>query len=190
MGKRTLPLIAALAISAGVLGQTQPGAIANSPFTADGRLQFPERYREWIYLSSGFDMSYTPGMQMGRHLFDNVFVEPSAYRSFLSTGKWPDRTMFVLEVRGAEDKGSINQGGQFQGTQVVGLEVHVKDVTRFNGGWAFFTFNGGEKTATKIPESANCYSCHADHAAVDTTFVQFYPTLAPIAKAKKTFLDR
>jgi len=33
----------------------------------------------------------------------------------------------------------------------------------------------------------NCYSCHSAHAAVDTTFVQFYPTLAPIAKAKGTF---
>ena len=37
-----------------------------------------------------------------------------------------------------------------------------------------------------MPQSANCYSCHQDHAAVDTTFVQFYPTLMPIAKAKGT----
>ena len=32
-----------------------------------------------------------------------------------------------------------------------------------------------------IPRSAECYSCHAAHAAVDTTFVQFYPTLLPVA---------
>ena len=37
-----------------------------------------------------------------------------------------------------------------------------------------------------IPQSADCYSCHTDHAAVDTTFVQFYPTLLPIAIAKGT----
>ena len=37
-----------------------------------------------------------------------------------------------------------------------------------------------------IPTSAGCYSCHAAHAAVDTTFVQFYPTLLPIAKSKGT----
>jgi hypothetical protein len=37
-----------------------------------------------------------------------------------------------------------------------------------------------------IPVSADCYSCHAAHAAVDTTFVQFYPTLLPIAKGKGT----
>jgi hypothetical protein len=37
-----------------------------------------------------------------------------------------------------------------------------------------------------FPTEAACYSCHAQHAAVDTTFVQFYPTLLPIAKAKGT----
>jgi acyl carrier protein phosphodiesterase len=37
-----------------------------------------------------------------------------------------------------------------------------------------------------MPQTANCYSCHQDHAAVDTTFVQFYPTLMPIAQDKNT----
>jgi hypothetical protein len=42
------------------------------------------------------------------------------------------------------------------------------------------------KTAKMIPQTEDCYSCHADHGAVDTTFVQFYPTLMPIAKSKGT----
>ena len=66
------------------------------------------------------------------------------------------------------------------------LEVHVKDEKRFPGKWAFFAFDDA-KPATMIPTTASCYSCHADHAAVDTTFVQFYPTLLPIAKVKGTF---
>jgi hypothetical protein len=37
-----------------------------------------------------------------------------------------------------------------------------------------------------IPVSAECYSCHKQHAAVDTTFVQFYPTLLGIATLKGT----
>jgi hypothetical protein len=37
-----------------------------------------------------------------------------------------------------------------------------------------------------IPRTANCYSCHQENGAVDTTFVQFYPTLLPIARAEKT----
>jgi hypothetical protein len=94
--------------------------------------------------------------------------------------------MLVLELRGAKSKGSINQSGNYQAGDVMGVEVHVKDEARFPGKWAFFAFDDGGKTAKIIPLSADCYSCHAAHAAVDTTFVQFYPTLLPIAKSKGT----
>jgi len=40
---------------------------------------------------------------------------------------------------------------------------------------------------TLLPKDRDCYSCHEKNGAVDTTFVQFYPTLAEIAKAKGTF---
>jgi hypothetical protein len=156
-------------------------------YTGDAQLKFPEHYRDWEYLTTGFDMSYNPVLQMGdHHMFDNVFVNPEAYKAFLETGIWPDKTMLVLEARGAEGKGSINQKGNYQGTNVMGFEVHVKDEARFPGKWAFFGFDDS-KTAKMIPVSADCYSCHAAHAAVDTTFVQFYPTLLPIAERKGTF---
>jgi Cytochrome P460 len=173
-----------LLFSAAPLRQTSIPTAA-PVYTSEGQLRLPEDYRDWIYLTSGFDMSYNPAMSMDHHMFDNVFVHPEAYRSFLQTGTWPDKTMLVLEVRGAQSKGSINKAGNYQGTTVMGLEVHVKDEARFPGKWAFFGF-GDSKTATMIPQTADCYSCHANHAAVDTTFVQFYPTLLPIAKAKGT----
>jgi hypothetical protein len=156
-------------------------------YTSNGEMQPPANYREWIYLSTGIDMSYSPGaMQTDHSTFDNVFVSPAAYRSFLSTGTWPDKTVMVLELRGAKKKGSINQRGQFQDTAVNGIEVHVKDEKRFPGKWAFFEFDSIQKNGTLIPEKAPCYTCHAAHAAVDTTFVQFYPTLLPLAKEKNT----
>ena len=67
----------------------------------------------------------------------------------------------------------------------MGLEVHVKDEARFPGKWAFVDFDSG-KVGDLFPPGAACYSCHQAHAAVDTTFVQFYPTLLPIAKSKGT----
>ena len=164
-----------------------PAAPATSTvpdYTSDGLLNFPANYREWIYLTSGFDMSYNPNAQPGRHVFDNVFVNPEAYRAFMQTGRWPDGTMMVLEVRGAQDRGSINRSGNYQ-EQVTGLEVHVKDGARFSGQWGFFGFDS-RKPAKMIAPSADCYSCHAEHAAVDTTFVQFYPTLMPVARDKRT----
>jgi len=155
-------------------------------YTGDGQLKFPEHYREWVYLTSGFDMSYSPNaMQMGHHMFDNVFVNPEAYDAFMKTGKWPDKTTFVLEARRGLDKGSINQVGSYQSEEVMGIEAHVKDESRFAGKWAFFRFDDG-KLAKMIPTSADCYSCHATRGAVDTTFVQFYPTLMPVARSKGT----
>jgi hypothetical protein len=164
----------------------ESGAPGSGPeFTQGGELKLPQDYREWVYLTSGFDMSYNPAMQMGnQHMFDNVFVNPEAYKAFVNTGTWPDKTVLVLEGRVAQAKGSINQSGNFQ-AGIMDLELHVKDEARFPGKWAFFAF-GGQKTAKAIPASADCYSCHAQHAAVDTTFVQFYPTLQPIAKEKRT----
>ena len=159
-------------------------AVRAPVYTDDGRLALPEDYRQWVYLSSGFDMSYSP-TQADHHMFDNVFVEPGAYQAFLATGTWPDKTMLVLELRGAQEKGSINKSGHYQDTELMGREVHVKDSAHFPEGWAFFGFDG-TKPAKMIPRTAECYSCHAAHAAVDNTFVQFYPTLLPIATAKGT----
>jgi hypothetical protein len=181
---KTVLFLAMVLLSSGAFQENAPAPSASPEYTSDSQLKFPEHYREWVYLTSGFDMSYNPAMQMGHHMFDNVFVNPEAYKAFVETGTWPDKTMLVLEGRGAEGKGSINQKGNYQGA-IMGLEVHIKDEARFPGKWAFFGFDDG-KTTKMVPTSADCYSCHAAHAAVDTTFVQFYPTLLPIAKSKGT----
>ena len=157
-------------------------------YAQNGEMLPPTHYREWIYLTSGIDMSYNPkAMDMGgMSTFDNVFVNPEAWRSFLAAGTWPDKTVMVLEAREAHTKGSINQRGHFQAGEVKGLEVHVRDESRFPGKWAFFAFDAPDKNGALIPQKAPCYSCHLEHGAVDTTFVQFYPTLLPIAQAKGT----
>ena len=68
----------------------------------------------------------------------------------------------------------------------MGFAVHVKDEARFPGKWAFFSFDSPTSNGTLIPQGAPCYTCHAAHGAVDTTFVQFYPTLLPLAQKKGT----
>ena len=156
-------------------------------FDAEGRMLFPADYREWVYLSTGRGMSYNPAAAGGAEPpFDNVFVDRASYRSFLDHGTWPEGTVLVLEIRGGSSHGSILQAGSFQTGEPLATEVHVKDTARFGGdGWAFFGF-GGKEPATMVPREANCYSCHEANTAVDRTFVQFYPTLLPIARAKGT----
>ncbi len=164
-----------------------PPQPAGPEYTKDGLLNFPKDYRQWVFLSSGLGMTYGPAGNTdgaGNPRFDNVFVNPAAYQSFLKTGAWPDKTMFVLEVRRSQSKVSINNGGRVQG-ELVALEVEVKDASRFPTTWAFFDFSNTFQ-AKAIPASAPCYSCHREHGAVDNTFVQFYPTLNDVAKAKGT----
>jgi hypothetical protein len=67
----------------------------------------------------------------------------------------------LLSVGLAALRGSISRGGHYQ-EDVVGV-------------------------AKPLPANSRCQTCHAKSGAVDDTFVQFYPTLIPVAKAKHTF---
>ena len=96
--------------------------------------------------------------------------------------------MFVLELRGSASEGSINKQGRFQ-QQLLGIEVEVKDSSRFPGKWAFYEFGRAASSAKPLATTAGCYSCHAQNGAVDNTFVQFYPTLTDIARQKGTFRE-
>src|SRR6266566_1858373 len=156
-----------LAVSMPQAGANKENSVNAPVYTADGSLKLPANYREWVYLSSGLDMSYSPNaMNMDHSMFDNVFANPEGYK--------------------AGTKVSINKNGHFQTGEVMGLEVHVKDEARFPAGkWAFFNVEDGV-TGKLLPKEMDCYSCHEQHGAVDTTFVQFYPTLLEIAKKKST----
>jgi hypothetical protein len=166
-------------------------AVAAGPqYTAEGELVRPDDYREWVFLSSGLGMTYGPNAAPNADpRFDNVFVNPEAYRAFLRTGQWPDQTIFALEIRKSVSKGSINKDGRFQ-TERVAVEFEVKDEKRFPQKWAFFGFNEKDgvlaKSGKSLPASAGCMACHSTNGAVENTFVQFYPTLIEVARQKGT----
>ena len=156
-------------------------------FNDKGDLARPAEYREWVFLTAGLGMTYGPNApRSGQPApFSNVFVNPDSYREFMRTGKWPNGTMFILEIRGALENVSINNGGRTQG-DVVAVEASVKDTTRFpDGGWAYFGFDdrsGVKPAAAPFPRTATCYSCHSKNAAVEWSFTQFYPMQFEVAK--------
>ena len=178
--------LAAVSLTAHADRSVASASAADGPqFNADGKLVRPADYRRWIYVSSGFGMSYTQkadDMQM----FTNVFVKPAAYDYYLANGKWPDKTVFVLEIYGSTSQGSINKHGSYQ-NNFMGLDVEVKDETRFADKWAYFNFDGGQDAAGAITPAQNaCWKCHEQNAAVEHSFVQFYPELLKVARAKNT----
>jgi hypothetical protein len=149
-------------------------------YDSKGNLLRPADYRDWMFLSAGYGMNYSPSP--GSHeMFTNVFVQRWAYQAFLNSGKWPDETAFVIDERDAQSKGSINKTGHFQ-TDLMGLAVEVKDSRRNPDKWAYYGFDADGQTAEAMPKGNGCYACHDAHAAVEHTFVQFYPTLQPVAK--------
>src|SRR5512134_2905966 len=171
--------VCALALSA----SAQPPAADGPQYENGTDLVLPADYRSWPFIGAGLGMTYdgergTQAASPDNPRFTHAFVNPTAYRHFMSTGSWPDGTVFMLEFRASQSEGSINRSGRFA-TQLTFLEAEVKD-SRFPDGWAFYAFGPGNNLAKAAQplagaDAAPCVECHSEHAAVERTFVQFYP---------------
>jgi Cytochrome P460 len=179
----TVAVLMSVALGRGVAADKK-AAEPRAVFSGDKLVRPDDSYREWIYISSGLGMNYSPAM--GSHeMFTNVFVPQWAYHAFVASGKWPDGTWFVVEDREQQTKGSINKTGHFE-IDLMGLGVEVKDSKRFPETWAYFNFGPDDKTAAVHPKQ-DCFACHESNAAVEHSFVQFYPTLKPVAEKFGTY---
>jgi tetratricopeptide (TPR) repeat protein len=180
-----------LALAAAALGSggasTEPATTSHRPrYTAGGKLLLPENYREWVFLSSGLGMNYGSGENGGvaPPAFTNVFVNPEAYRAFLETGQWLDKTMFALEIYTSAVNSPPNRRGNFQDT-LVALEMEVKD-TSTPEVWRYYDMSLTDPATAPLPKAAGCFACHDANAAVEHSFTQFYPALLDVAIEKGT----
>src|SRR5438552_2028682 len=99
-------------------------------FTGKGRLVRPEGYREWMFVGANLGMGYTEGQQAPKQNYHNIYIQREAYKQYVATGKFPDKTMLVMEVLHAATKESINRNGSFE-EKSIGMEVALKDEARF-----------------------------------------------------------
>jgi cytochrome c553 len=185
-----LIVIACLALLAAAPAPDERAKLPKPQYDEKGQLMRPADYREWMFLSAGFGMNYSPGPD-SHEMFTNVFVQRWAYDEFAQSGKWPEQSMFVIDERDATSRGSINQKGHYQ-TDLAGLAVEVKDSAKNPDKWAYYAFSADAasaagKSADAMPHGNGCWSCHDAHAAVEHTFVQFYPTLKVRAKKFGTY---
>lgn len=176
-------VVTGLVVAALALAAAQEYKLA---YSSNGNVQLPD-YRKWVLLGSSLGLSYTETVPK-EPPFNLVFAEPAAYDKFMQTGVWPDKTFLVLEVRESTGNVSITKSGRAPTQKVLAVEAEIKDASK--GGWVFYAFANGTKTGNPLPKTATCYSCHAQHAATDNTFVQFYPTLIDVARQHGTFQDR
>src|SRR6202046_2538454 len=141
-----LILVACLApLAAASRTKKRPRHKPKTQYDEKGQLVRPADYREWMFLSAGYGMNYSPAPG-GHEMFTNVFVQRWAYDEFVTAEKWPKQTMCASAERDAASRSSINQKGHYQ-TDLMGLAVEVKDSGRNPDKWAYYGFEADGKTA-------------------------------------------
>ncbi|HUQ92067.1 MAG TPA: cytochrome P460 family protein [Bryobacteraceae bacterium] len=152
-------------------------------FTEGGRLLRPEGWREWMFVGANLGMGYTESKAAApRTNYHNIYIQREAYKEYAQTGKFPDKTMLVMEVFSMGTNASINKQGSFA-DKAIGIEVALKDEKRFPEKWAYFNFigEGGKPMADSgAMRKDACWKCHNEHGASDNVFVQFYPMLRDV----------
>src|SRR3974377_2282337 len=111
----------------------------------------------------------------------NVYINPSAYREYKKTGKYPDGTVLVKELTSVGAKKAPSGNGYFEG-EFTGLEHAVKDSKRFPAeakGWGYFSFGHKYPLAKEgaLNKYASCAQCHVANAKDDMVFTEYYPVL-------------
>lgn len=169
------------------------GSATEPQYNERGELTLPANYRTWVFVGANLGLEYrdaaaseAPAEKPARDKpvkvgnFHNVYINPAAYTHYVKTGKFPDKTILVLDIYKSEHGSpkSIVAEGLFPGKQT-GVAAAVKNSARPDGAktdWAYYDFGLNQGTAAAFPNKA-CYDCHLEHADDDNVFVQFYPTL-------------
>jgi hypothetical protein len=178
------------------LGPAARSQNAEDPqYTPRGDLVLPSGFETWVFVGSNLGLSYTPDAAAAvaappprapSQQFHNVSINRAAYDYYLANGRFPERTVLVMQVFEAANKQpwDVLASGVFNGRRV-GLEVAVKNSSRPDGKitpWAYYNFtdpsdrNKVAPSATAFPDQ-NCANCHQRHASIDNVWVQFYPAL-------------
>ena len=152
-------------------------------YTGDGKL-IPfssDVYREWIFVGTPLTPNDLNDGAASFPEFHNVYINPTAWREWKTSGTFPDGTVMVKELTSVGAKEATSGNGYFQG-EYTGLETSVKDSKRFPAvakGWGYFSF--GHKYPLKKEAAAgiftSCAQCHVANAASDMVFTQYYPAL-------------
>ena len=143
-------ILSVMVLAITIVATQQTGEPKTMPvFESKTTLLRPVNYREWVFVGSSRGLSYAanPPAQsqassgMGE-MYHNVYITPNAYREFAKTGKFPEGTMLAMEMASADTKREPGLQGSYE-KEFIGLEVSVKDSSRFESGWAYFNFSNG-----------------------------------------------
>ena len=178
MRRPLVPLLLLLLLAA--VSWSEPKAVTGPQYDARGELVRPRGFRSWVVVGTSLGLGYSDATRAPGDPgpFRSVYMEPSAFAAYRETGEFPEGTMLALIVHGAGSRTPPAKNGFHMG-EFERFELAVKDSSKHADGWAYYDFGrAGELKETSTPFERNaCFACHAEHAAEDNVFVQFYPVL-------------
>lgn len=173
----------------------QPSGTTGTPdsekprYTTAGKLIAPSAdvYREWIFVGTPVTPNDMNDGEAPFPEFHNVYINPTSWKEWKKTGRFPNGTVMVKELTSVGSKSATSGNGYFQG-EFTGLEVSIKDHKRYpseSKGWGYYSFGHSYPLAKEaaVREFVSCAQCHVNNAAEDMVFSQYYPPLRA-AKSK------
>ena len=187
--------VVAVAVAAAVRTRHVAQTAATHPLLAPGdtvpryagdSLIRPDGFERWVLAGASMGLGYAQpsgadaaGATGG--MFHNVYIEPTAYAHYVRTGRFREGTMMAMTLYEPGQKVHPSKQGFFEG-KFLAVEFSLKDSRRYPGSWAYFNFGKGAKGSRAVANPRQgCQSCHAQNAADDNVFVQFYPTLRAVS---------
>src|SRR5262245_61629847 len=138
------------------------GAGQGPEYDEKGELKRPVGYETWVFVGSNLGLEYSDDVTKEKPAekeakekkrpakgvnFHNVYINPEAYAAYMKTGKFPEKTVLILDVFKAEEreKRNIVSEGLFPGARA-GMAVAVKNSARPDGSktdWTDYEFEIG-----------------------------------------------
>ncbi len=162
--------------------QAQEKSETFSPYVdAQGKISLPKDYRaKFTYLGSwAVPVEKSPGQG-----FHDVFTQPESVEVYKKTGKFPDGTVLVKEIRKI-NSGKMTTGQAYWAGDIAVWFVMVKnDQGRFKNnpnwgmgwGWALFEAKDPNKNVSTNFQK-DCKECHIPAKNTGWVYIQGYPTL-------------
>lgn len=152
----------------------------NRHVSPKGEISLPDDARaSWTHLGSWIVADdKAPG-----HGFHDVYTQPEAVLGYRETGKFPDGTLLIKEIRAIESGAKTTGHAQWAGDKGVWFVMVKDDKGRFDGphwgkgwGWALYEAKDPSKNVSKS-FAETCQTCHIPAEATGWVFTEGYPTL-------------
>ncbi|MDP3777578.1 MAG: cytochrome C [Methylotenera sp.] len=146
-----------------------------------GNISLPKDYRlnwnhmgSWVVLDAG-----APG-----HGFHDVYAQKEAVNAYRKTGKFPDGSILVKEVRKVESGEQTTGKAHWAGSTNIWFVMVKDNKGRFPGnahwqegwGWALYDAKDPSRNVSKSFKET-CMGCHTPAKRTDWVFINGYPTL-------------